>query len=294
MKINIVIPTLNESTTIESVVKECKKYGKVIVVDGYSTDGTDKIAKKAGAKLIYEQKKGYGRAYLTGFQNLDKDAEFIVLIDGDGTYAAEKIPIMLKELKKGFDLVLAKRFSEEMERESMNFFNRTGNYWFSWVFRKLYKLKIADSQTGFRAIKKDALNRMILSQEGMPIAMEMLIEASKNNLKVKEIEGGYKKRKGKAKLNPFSDGIRILNTTFWLLRDYSPLKFFGFIGSFFCFIGFIIGLKTAIVWYQTRSQTFHVGLAILSTLCILIGIQIIIGGLISDTVKRTVERYRRI
>lgn len=293
MKVITIIPTLNEEASIESVVRECKNYGDVLLVDGYSADNTVNLAKNAGAEVIFEKRKGYGRAYLTGFENVD-NAEIVVMIDGDGTYPAEKIPLLIEELmKNNYDMILANRFSEDMESGSMPWLNRFGNNLITDVLNRLYGAGIKDSQTGFRVIRKKALNKMSLTQEGMPFATEMIIEASKNNLKIGEITCGYKMRSGDPKLNPVMDGLGIFKTMFWMLRDSNPLRFFGIMGAISILFGLVFGMITAIENYLTGGRVFHTGLALLAALYILIGLQLFIVGIVLDSIKQMLERMKR-
>lgn len=293
MKVKTIIPTLNEEASIASVVRDCKNYGDVLVVDGYSNDNTVKLAKNAGAEVIFEKRKGYGRAYLTGFENVG-DSEIVIMIDGDGTYPAEKIPLLIEELiNNDCDMVLANRFTENMESESMAWLNRFGNNMITKALNRLYGAEIKDSQTGFRVVKKKALDKMVLTHEGMPFATEMIIEALKSNFKISELNCGYKKRRGDAKLNPLMDGIDIFKTMFWTLRDGNPLRFFGIIGIVGVLFGLVFGIITAIENYMTAGQVFHTGLAILSTLCILIGLQMFIVGIVLDSIKQMLERIKR-
>jgi len=131
-----------------------------------------------------------------------------VMIDGDGTYDPEEIPRLISSLGNA-DLVMGNRFSG-MEAGAMTALNRVGNRAFSLLIRWFYRSPIKDSQSGMRAIRREALERLTLTEDGMPLATEMVIQAAKHRLRVVEVPIHYRRRRGEAKLHPFRDGWGIL------------------------------------------------------------------------------------
>lgn len=218
MKVTIVLPTLNEEEgigdTIDSIKKEeFKKRGwdlEILVVDGNSTDRTVEIAKRKGAKVIIEPRKGYGRAYKTGLKEADGD--IIVTGDADGTYPFDKVHEYIDLLlKENLDFITTNRFAGLSPR-AMSFKHFFGNLILSFTLRLLYGIKLKDSQSGMWIIRKDALNKVKPLEEfhdGMPFSEEIKIEMFRK-AKAKEIPSCLYERKGKAKLQSWKDGWKNL------------------------------------------------------------------------------------
>ena len=295
----IVIPTLNEEEgikfTINSIYRalEQKLKFKIIVVDGFSSDGTVEIAKSMGATVIKQKRKGYGDALQCGFHFVDKHLNSLatVMMDGDGTYEPTDIIEMVDIIKKGeADLVIGNRFAK-MEKHSMSHLNKIGNKILSAISRKLIRLDISDTQCGLRAFRSDIASLFYTASLGMTFATEMLAEARTNYIKVKEIPTSYHKRIGKAKLNSIKDGGRILGTIIRIMRDTQPLLFFGLMGFVFTAIGLGFGIFVLIEYFETGSVG-RVGSTILSVLLIVLGIQTLSLGLISDLIKNKTSKKR--
>ena len=211
MKVSVIIPTLNEEKSIGMVIDRIhknKKYNiEIIIVDGNSTDKTREIAKKKGAKVIVEKRKGYGRAYKTGF--LYANGNIIVALDGDGTYPAEKIDEFVSYLiKNNLDFISGERFSK-MKKGVMSFTHKFGNKVLTFVANLLFGLHLKDSQSGFWVFRKKILKSMNLISDGMPFSEEIKIEAFRK-FKCKELPIVYRERKGEVKLNTFRDGYKNL------------------------------------------------------------------------------------
>ncbi|MBT8172020.1 glycosyltransferase family 2 protein [Candidatus Bathyarchaeota archaeon] len=246
-KIVIVIPTLNEYEAVGKVLNGIKdalnSYDyQILVVDGRSTDGTDKIAKNMGAEVIYQQGKGYGDALKTGFFYATKRlfAEIIVMMDADFTYDPKHIPALIAPiLKNEADMVVGNRFAQ-MQKGAMPLVNRFGNKVLSLVAKLALGLNVYDTQSGMRAFKSKLLENMTLVAVGMPLAMEMLAEALSVGARIFEVPISYRPRVGETKLNPIKDGGKILGVTVRLMFDIRPLLFFGNIGTILGVIGLLL------------------------------------------------------
>ena len=246
-KITVVIPTLNEVKAIGKVLSGVHDSligfdYRVLVVDGRSIDGTDKIAREMGADVIYQQGKGYGDALKTGFFYARKrlDAKIIVMMDADLTYDPKYIPELIAPiLKNKADMVVGNRFAE-MQRGSMPLVNKFGNRLLSLVAKLALGLGVYDTQSGMRAFKSRLLDSMTLVAVGMPLAMEILAEALSADARICEVPISYRPRVGETKLNPIKDGGRILGVTFRLMLDVRPLLFFGSIGTSLGVLGLLL------------------------------------------------------
>jgi glycosyltransferase involved in cell wall biosynthesis len=179
-----------------------------LVIDGDSKDKTQEIAKKRGAKIIIEKRKGYGRAYKTGMPKANGD--IIVTGDADATYPFDRIHEYIQLLiDKNLDFITTDRFAE-LKHGSMSIKHYFGNLILATALRVLYLINIRDSQSGMWIFKKEALNKIQPLEDfddGMPFSEELKIEIFSNkNIKAKEIPSALYAREGDVKLQSFTDG----------------------------------------------------------------------------------------
>jgi len=290
MKVSLIIPTKNEPA-IDKIIKDCfnvlGKNAEILVVDK-STDDTPKKAKEAGARVIYQKGAGYGDAYKVGFNHAAGD--IVLMIDADMTYDPRFFPKLIKPLVNDeADFVLGNRFAN-MHKRAMSRANKLGNKLLTWLLNKLYKLDIQDSQSGMRAIKKTALDKLSLSDPGMPLASEMLIEACKKGLRIAEVPITYKSRVGETKQNVYN-GVRIAITTIRLIRDYNPLLLFGLVSLLFLVPGVGLGVSIIHEWLVTGIIT-RLGSVVFSSLLVLTGVFLFCMGLMIDLLVKEVRRVR--
>lgn len=215
MKVSVVIPTLNEEESIGEVIDSIpKKFAdvEILIVDGDSKDRTVEIAKSKGAKVITEPRRGYGRAYKTGFEKAEGD--IIVTLDGDTTYPAEDIPRLVEMLEKEkLDFISCDRLTT-LENGVMSRKHRFGNWLLSFTTNLLFGMRIKDSQTGMWVFRKEVLKKLKLTSDGMPFSEEIKIEANRKGLRFKEVPVKYRLRKGEVKLSTWGDGWRNLKFLF--------------------------------------------------------------------------------
>ena len=217
-KISVVLPSINEEKgigkTIDSINKKYFKKNKwdleIIIVDGDSKDKTQEIAKSKGAKVIVEKRKGYGRAYKTGFPKASGD--IIVTGDADATYPFEKIHLYIKKLiDENLDFITTDRFAQ-LAHGSMSAKHYFGNIILNLTLRILFFIKIRDSQSGMWIFKKNALDYIQPLEDfndGMPFSEEIKIEMFRSKkLKSIEIPSNLYTREGAVKLESFKDGWR--------------------------------------------------------------------------------------
>lgn len=292
IEVSIVIPTLNEEKTIGKVIDDCIKVMekikvknnidyKIIIVDGNSKDKTRIIAKQKNAYILLEERKGKGIAIISAFKKINSD--YLIMLDGDGTYNPEDIPVFLDNLmNEDIDIVIGKRVAKD---NSMTKLNRFGNYIINLLIRNLYKLNIHDSCTGFWGFKKKVYKDFTkIEATGFNLEVLMAINSIKYNFILKEIPTDYKKRSGDTNLNPFRDGAIILGVIIRLLRDYNPILLFGSLGIFFLVIGLYFGVRLIITFNE--KGFLMIGHTLLTVLFILIAVQTIYFGLLSDLIIR--------
>jgi len=208
-RISIVIPTMNEEATIGELLDGIKQYlagedFEVLIVDTNSMDKTREIASSKGAVVIDEPRRGYGRAYKTGFERAN--GEFIVTMDADCTYPPEDIPRLLKMIENGeADFVTGDRLST-VSKEAMSTMHRIGNWLLNMGILVLFSIKIKDSQTGMWVFRKKLLEKIRPKSDGMPFSQEIKLEVLTRGLRFKEVPITYQIRKGEAKLSTWKDG----------------------------------------------------------------------------------------
>ena len=286
IKISVIIPTMNEPA-ISKVINETRQSLKhfdveVIVVDK-STDDTAKKARKAGARVITQEHIGYGNACMTGFRYIAPDSEIVVMLDGDNTYDPYEIPLLLDPIIDGYaDMVLGNRFAH-MDKGAMTVRNRFGNKIITRTINFLYKLRLNDSRTGFRAVSRSALDMLEITSEGMPFASEMIIDAQKKSLHIIEVPISYRLRVGQPKLKAYKDGSEILVLVVRMVRDYNPLTIFLPVGALMIVAGIAFWLSVVQEWLTTHTAT-RLASVIGGTMLFLGGMQIVFFGLLADII----------
>jgi glycosyltransferase involved in cell wall biosynthesis len=213
--VSVVIPTLNEAGSILETVtiinKELAYPKEIIIVDGNSTDGTQKIIEGTKfCRLIVEPRRGYGLALRTGIKNAKGDV--VVMVDGDGTYEVKHINVLINALiKNNAELCQATRMYDL--RKAMGFTNFIANKIITFCFDFFYSQFLSDTQSGFRAISRAALEKVELYEDDMAFATEMLVQFAKKDFKMVEIPSSYRTRKyGTPKMRRIKSGIEIFTT----------------------------------------------------------------------------------
>ena len=278
----ILIPTLNEGPTIGNVVREFKAqgYNNILVMDGKSTDNTVKSAREAGANVRTQSGKGKGNAIIEAFEVIEQ--QYILMLDGDGTYSAKDAEKMLTPLFLGFDQVIGDRLINA-EEGSFSRLNLFGNHMLNLLFKVAHSRDLHDILSGYRAFTKLAVQQMHLRERGFEIETEISVEAVRNGQRIMVVPIKYLRRPGGAdtKLSPFHDGIKIVSTIYRLARTNNPMFYFGMMGAFTSLLGVLTGIYVVLEWFR---HVEHIPLTILTVLLIVVGIEIFMFGMISDMV----------
>lgn len=219
---SVVIPTLNEGDSIGQVIDELPKgLLEVIIVDGNSTDGTQEAARARGARVVVEPRRGYGRAYKTGF--LAARGEFLATLDGDLTYPAARVGDLVEALvERDLDFITCDRLTT-LRKEAMSRKHRLGNFVLSVATRALFRVPVRDSQSGMWVFRRDLLREVALTSDGMPFSEEFKIEAFRARRgRCLEVEIDYRVRVGEAVLSTWRDGWR--NLSFLLRKRFGRAR----------------------------------------------------------------------
>jgi glycosyltransferase involved in cell wall biosynthesis len=298
IRVFTVIPAYNEELNIKEVITKSFRYSdQVIVLNDGSTDSTEKIAKEANAVVkSHIINRGLGITIRDGIQEAMKlGADLIVTIDADGQYNPDQIPDLLQPILDGkADLVLGSRFKGTIVK--MPRLKRLGNKIITLIIRNLMNLDISDSQTGFRAIKREILEHIILTAD-YTYTQEMIIRAAAEGFFIEDVPVTFYERKdGKSRLirDPAEYGLNNAMTMLRAYRDYRPMTLFGTIGVLMMLLGVLIGLYIVYEFFVLGSFDTGQRLVTLSALMIMTGIQVLLFGLMADMMSRHFIKTRTV
>ena len=292
-KIAVLIPCYNESKTIAKVVKDYKKAlpeADIYVYDNNSSDGTDKIAKKAGAIVKYEYRQGKGNVIRSMFKDIEADC--YLMIDGDDTYPAENAREMCDLVLEGkADMVIGDRLSSTYFTENKRPFHNLGNRLVRGLINKLFKSNVRDIMTGYRAFSYEFVKTFPVLSKGFEIETEMTIHALDKNFLLKEVPVNYRDRPegSVSKLNTYRDGFRVLKTIGRLFKEYKPTIFFSIIGLLFLIIAVVFAVPVFADYFKTGLVPRYPTL-IFSGFMLIISILMFVCGLLLEVV---VKKHRQ-
>ena len=278
MKTIIAMPAFNEGNYIGSMVLQAKQYGsEVIVADDGSKDQTAAIAEMAGAYVIRHQ-TNMGKG--TGIRDIiaeaaKRNADVLVLMDADAQHDPKEIPGLIKAVLDGADLVIGSR---SMGRENIPSYRKVGQKVLSSLTGTLSNAKVMDTESGFRALSKKAINSLQLKESGFAIEAEMISDAAEKGLKIVEVPITAIYTQDGSTLNPIKHGVGNVNRIMVLISERKPVFFFGILGGLLILLGIIAGI-TVFATYQ-RSTNLAMGTALICMLLISVGTLLISTGII--------------
>lgn len=244
VELSVVMPCLNESKTLAvcieramAALREHDIRGEVVIGDNGSTDGSQEIARKLGARVIDVPQRGYGAALLGAFAA--SRGRFVIMGDSDASYDFGEMPRFLEKLREGFQLVMGNRFRGEIKPGAMPWKNKhIGNPILSGIGRLFFRIPIGDFHCGLRAFDRAAIEQLDLRSTGMELASEMVVKAQLHGLRLTEVPATLSPdgRDRPPHLRPWRDGWRHLR--FLLL--YSPRWLFLYPGAALMLVGALI------------------------------------------------------
>lgn len=285
-KIAVLIPCYNEAKTIKKVVEDFKRElpeATIYVYDNNSKDGTDEIAKAAGAVVKYETRQGKGNVIRTMFREIE--AECYVMVDGDDTYPAESAKEMVDAvLNENVDMVIGDRLSSTYFTENKRMFHNSGNKVVRALVNRIYKGDIRDIMTGLRAFSYKFVKTFPVMSKGFELETEMTIHCLDKNLKMKNVIIEYRDRPADSpsKLNTIPDGIKVIKTIFGFYKNYKPLNFFVWI-SFFAIVAGLCLFIPVFIDFLHRGVV-KIPTLVISVLCFMAGLQSLFTGLTLDNI----------
>ena len=289
MKVAVLIPCYNEAKTIAKVVTDYRAAlpeADIYVYDNNSSDGTDEIARQAGAIVRYETRQGKGNVIRTMFREINADC--YLMIDGDDTYPSENAREMVDlVLEKNVDMVVGDRLSATYFTENKRPFHNLGNRVVRGLVNSFFAGDITDIMTGYRAFSHQFVKSFPVLSKGFEIETEMTIHALDKNLSVKSVPVEYRDRPdgSESKLNTYSDGFKVLRTIVRLLKEYKPMRFFGWMAA-------VVFLLAAVLFAPVLVEYLKTGLVprfptlIVSSVAAVIGLLLLVCGIILDTVAK--------
>ena len=284
MKIVAVIPAHNEERFIGSVVLQARQHADVVlVVDDGSTDATAEIAAAAGATVIrHERNQGKAAAFNSGFAAArELSADVVVVLDADGQHQAREIPLVIAPVLTGeADMVVGSRFLQT--NGSIPPWRSAGMRVLTTLTNLGSRLPLSDSQTGFRAFSRQALQGLDFQSQGFSVESEMQFQAQQLGLKTVEVPISVTYAEG-SKRNPVVHGMQVVNGILRLVGQHRPLLFFGGPGLVMLLSGLLWGYWVVDIY--RRTQQLAVGYALLAALMCIVSSVALSTGVILHSLR---------
>jgi len=287
LELTILMPCLNEAETLEACIRKALGFlekhqvrGEVLIADNGSTDGSQAIAEKAGARVVPVKEKGYGNALLGGIAAAK--GRYIIMGDADDSYDFVNLMPFVEKLREGYDLVMGNRFRGGILPGAMPPLHYyLGNPVLTGLGRLFFCPEIGDYHCGLRGFSKAAAERMELRTTGMEFASEMVVKASLLKMRICEVPTTLKKdgRNRPPHLRSWRDGWRHLR--FMLM--YSPRWLFLIPGALMMLVGLVTGLWLMPGPQKIGNVTFDVHTMLYAGLAVLIGFQSVVFAIFTKT-----------
>lgn len=290
--ITVILPAYNEEVSIGSIVLLTRFYAdNVIVVDDGSSDRTAEVAKKAGAEvIIHEVNQGKGGALKTGFTAAaDLGADIIVTMDSDGQHNPVDIPKLVAPIIEGSaDMVNGSRYLNGLDKNTP-IYRRFGQIILDRFTNMNSGLRITDSQSGFRAFAASTKDIFRFNAQGMAIESEMLADAGKSCLRIKEVEIGVRYDVGCSTVNPIKYFIEVLGKVMKDVETNRPLYYYSVPGFALATVGLYMGVKLLESFYLgVGSVSF--GLTFLVIFLALLGVFMTVTGIVMHSMAGVIRQ----
>ena len=283
--VSVVMPCLNEEEAIGPCIEKIRRtfdqagiHGEIVVCDNGSTDASVAIAELLGARVVHQPLRGYGNAYLKGFEHAH--GRYLVMGDADDTYDFTMIPQFLEVLQRdGVQFVTGSRYLGGGDAHITLLHRYFGNPALTRILNFLFGTRYTDVYCGFRAFPREAYDRIRPVSPGMEFNLELAINAGLAGLGTHEIPIVLAPRKGESKLRTFRDGWRSLR----MMLLYSPNKLFFVPGTMLLTLGLLIHLAVLLGWVRFGGRPASGVTAVFATIFSVVGFQIVSLGLHTKT-----------
>ena len=287
------MPAYNEERSIARMVLGCKKHvDRVVVVDDGSSDATAEIAAALGAEVVrHERNMGYGAALRSCFEAARRmGAERMVIIDSDGQHDASDIPKLLSPLNNGADLVIGSRFCDGNGND-VPAYRKVGMKVLDIATSVAGGVAVTDSQSGFRAYGRRAIESIYINDSDMAAGSEVLLQARDHNLRIEEvpIHCSYNVERASTQ-NPVKHGVKALLKILHDMELRRPLYYFTAPGILMAAIGVGMGLNFLRIFYHGGSLYF--GETLLMVLLTLVGSFMALVGIILHSISKMLNECK--
>ena len=281
------MPAYNEEKYIGSVVLEAGQFAnEVVVVDDGSTDRTAQVARLAGATVVqHEKNSGYGATVQTVLAEAKKrNPDVLVLLDADGQHNPEEITSLAKAVAAGADVAIGSR---QIKSGDIPAYRKFGQKIIAYFTRVLSKSTLSDTESGFRAFSRRAIQVLEPKERGMAISAETISEATAKGLKIAEVPISAIYTRDGSTLNPVKHGMSVLNRVMVMISERRPLLFFGLAGGIAIILGIVAGV--IVLKALITINEFAVGTAMVAMLLITVGMLCIFAGVILNVLVKRIR-----
>ncbi|NVN43060.1 glycosyltransferase [Asaia siamensis] len=295
LHVAVLIPCFNEEVTVGAVVREMRLAlpdASIYVYDNNSTDHTIARAREAGAIIRHERLQGKGHVIRRMFADID--ADFYVLIDGDGTYEVAAASKMLGlACANGHDTVVGVRQHEQASAYRPG--HVLGNKMLTGLVIRLFGRGQSDMLSGYRVFSRRFVKSFPALSSGFETETELTVHALQLNMSIGEVSTRYVERPDGSfsKLSTYRDGLKILGTILHLLKQERPFLFFGVIGVFFVVVGGVLGMRSVLDFIETHTVS-HLPSAVLATGLEILAALSFVCGIILDSVAHGRQESKRL
>jgi glycosyltransferase involved in cell wall biosynthesis len=297
VKVVAIIPAYDEESSIAKVILQTRQHvDDIVVCDDGSTDMTFMIAKALGVRVVrHTSNQGKGDALRTSSKEIiELNPDVIVTLDGDNQHDPNQIPLLVEPIEKGVcDVVVGSRYVDGAKTDAP-LYRRFGLGVINFLYRKLGRVQIRDTQSGFRAYSKKAFEYLIQGDaKGYGIDSEQMFLASRNGLRVMEvpIDINYRGLVNTSKKSPLFHGIDLMSTLFRLVIEERPLKYLGLPGIGLTSLGTILTMY--LLWMFNVTRCFNIPVALSAIMALIAGVSLVVGALILHGLKRIDEKLNR-